>query len=269
MMSATYFGEITELESRAVWYSDEEDEDDDDMDEDSRVKISPQMNLITPQSHETLRSSVATNFATFLGLDASIKLTGCIISQSSSKQFKNFRIKKDTCDILLGLFGDIGRAIACPIKPSLPGVQTKEYTLWLSFNSTGQHISGPEVGYLAELIREQLYNQLAFDPSSQVFILSEQFSNSEQLEFLSNTQILSTKLPFQGQPMRPPSLIRNHFESALFEQLTLSLKPAILICLPDPKNCWFDKTKSWPTVPDMIIEQKLTDDSLEKTLIFT
>jgi hypothetical protein len=38
MISATYFGEITELDSRAVWYSDEEDDDDEEEEESARAR---------------------------------------------------------------------------------------------------------------------------------------------------------------------------------------------------------------------------------------
>lgn len=252
MISATFFGEITELDSRAVFYSDEEDEDDEIEDEVSGKTVQAG---IEPPTHDQFRSNIQLSFSKKVNTEFNFKT--CIINLSSSNSFKNNKIPTYESVIHLGDFDNFGRAFAYPND-----------TLWLLFDSSHKYISGYEVNYFVENLREQLLSKLCPDNSTQIILISQQFSNSDNLEFLSNCNLL-TKIPFVGNPLNPPSIIRNQFESALFEQLTLCLKPTLLVCLPSPRNYWFDRTKNWPSIPKHIIDFILNDDHLEKTLIFT
>lgn len=264
-MAATYFGEVTDLDSRAVWYSDEEDADEDNLlDSESCSTL-----IETPVSHETFRTSLTLNFERFTP-NPIISIKDCIISLVSTAKFRGF--KASDSSPLLGQYKDLCKVFLCPTSTqSVTGPSQGEALLWLMFDQNAPWITGTEVSYLVEALRDQLYTELGFNPSSPVIILTKQFSNSEHLEYLSNYTISDPKLalPFSGRPILPPALVKNSFESSLFEQLTLTLKLAYVVCLPDPRNYWFDKTLYWPTIPNQIIEQRLNDDNLEKTLIFT
>lgn len=265
MITATYFGEITELDSRAVWYSDEEEDDEDEDDDGLEVKTTPKIKQIEPLDHEKIRSNIQINFTRTVP-DLNLKFNSCLISLSSHSQFKNFRLSD--APPLIGCFDFYGRAFVLQTSATLDN--KGENLLWLMFDASNPLISGHEVGYFVEALRKVLHVQ--FDPSlsNRIIILSQQFSASEDLEYLSNFKITNAmKNPFLGRPILPPALIKNQFESTLFEQLTLSLKPALVVCLPNPKNFWFDKIKNWPSIPNIIIELRLNDDNLEKTLIFT
>lgn len=262
MMTATYFGEITELDSRAVWYSDEEDEDEDE-DEDGLEFKTPKIKSIEPLNYERFRADVQVKYSRTSSL-TNMDFDTCVIGLCSNSQFKNM---KSTVQ-LIGNFESYGKAFAFPMDTCQSS--TGKHLLWLIFDASSPLIVGYQVGFFAEKILKVLHDEFKFDYTSQVVILSQQFTNSDNLEYLSNFKSGTTaKLPFVGQQILPPSLIKNQFESSLFEQLTLSMEPALVVCLPDPKKFWFDRTKSWPSIPNLIIEHKLNDDNLEKTLIFT
>jgi len=272
MIAATYFGEITELGSRAIWYSDEEDEDD-SYDEDVKMQASPrQLNpSVDELTHESMRSATSVTLKRLQVQEQNLKINECIISLCSTACFKNIKLTDTSMGLTpLGYMGNSGKVFTFP-----RGVSNDPelvHSLYIVFDANDKNISGHSVAYFVEALRDELYKELNLDPSSTFVILSRQFSQSDHLEFLSNYSAsgsLSGSPFISGKPISAPSLITNHFESALFEQLTLSLKPAYVVCLPDPKNYWFDRTKSWPTVPNEIIDQKLCDDNLEKTLIFT
>lgn len=273
MIDATYFGEIAELDSRAVWYSDEEDDDDTDGDELEIARPKSDLKLVAPANHEIIRANLQLSYIR-IAPDTDLNFKSCLVSLSSSANFKNYKLGDMKNLPLLGLFGNYGKVFALPLEhneedpESLPSSQ--EYILWLLFDSNCEYISGYQVGYFVELLREKLQSEFRLDHSNQIIILSKQFSTCEHLEYLNNySSAAQIKLPFNGRPIVPPPLIRNQFESALFEQLTLSLNLALIVCLPSPRNFWFDKTKNWPSIPKQIIEHKLNDDSLDKTLIFT
>lgn len=266
MINATYFGEITELDSRALWYSDEEDEDEDEL-ENPGLALKPRPRPIESLTHENLRANVQLNFRR-IAPGSNLSYETCVVSLISSSQFKNFRISSqsdtNSC-VLLGYFDVAGKAFSYPIKQ---GDHT-ENLLWLVFDSGSNLISGQEVCYFVEKLRDSLLKDFVISSTNPLLILSQQFSTSEHLEYLSNLSSKALSLPFNGRPLQPPALIRNQFESALFEQLSLITRPVVIICLPAPKNFWFDRDTNWPTVPMQIIGSRLTDDSLEKTLIFT
>lgn len=263
-MAATYFGEIIDLESRAVWYSDEEDEDDEEnlLDHDSGMQF-----IEPPPSHETVRSKLFLTFERFLP-NPVINVRDCIVSLATTAQFKNSRIT-DPSLTLLGQYKNLAK-VFLSLVPNQPLVDGESGgTLWLMLDQAASSIVGMEVSYLVEALRDQLFAELGLNPSSPVIILAKQFSISEHLEYLSNHSDPKLALPFSGRPTLPPSLIRNSFESALFEQLTLTHKLAYVACLPDPRNYCFDKALCWPTISSQIIEQRLNEDGLDKTLIFT
>lgn len=271
MITATYFGEITELDSRAVFYSDEEDDFEEPDESELAIKTTPKLKSLEPSTHEKIRSGIQLNFVR-VASGLNLKFTNCIMSLSSSSQFKNYKLGDMNSLPFLGYLDSVGKVFAYPtgVEVQRGDTSAQEYTLWLLFDSSHPYIVGHEVGYFVEALREVLHNEFNINNASQNFlILSQQFSNSDQLEYLSNFNNPTMKLPFFGRPILPPSLIKNQFESSLFEQFTLSMKAAFVICLPNPKSFWFDKTKNWPTVPNDIIEHKLNDDNLEKTLIFT
>lgn len=272
MITATYFGEITELDSRAVWYSDEEDEDDEvEGDGLASSSTSPKLSSIEPISHNTFRSKIQLDFLR-IATSPGLKFSTCVVSLSSSWQFKSLKCANSQSLPYLGCFDSVGKAFAFPIDDRNDDTKG-DYSLWLLFDKEHKYINGHEVGYFVEALREKLYSEFDLNHDCQIVILSQQFSDGDNLEYLSNFRINSkietTKLPFAGHPISPPSLIKNQFESSLFEQLTISLKLALVVCLPNPKNFWFDKTKMWPSLPDIVIRHKLNDDNLEKTLIFT
>lgn len=266
-MSATFFGEITELDSRAVWYSDEEDEDEDEI-VNPGLTLKPRVGSIETLTHESLRANVQLNFKR-VTTGPNINYDTCIVSLISVGQFKNFRISPQpdsasSC-ILLGYFDGVGKAYAYSIKKG----DQSENLLWLTFDNSNRIISGQEVGYFVEKLRESLQRDFIIGSASPLLIVSQQFSNSEHLEYLSNICTKALPLPFKGKPLQPPALIRNQFESSLFEQMSLIARPAVIVCLPAPKNFWFDRDNHWPTVPTQIIESRLNDDNLKNTLIFT
>lgn len=266
MISATYFGEITELDSRAVWYSDEED---DEEDEPGFGPKSSTVNPVGPVSHETFRSNVRLNFQKATPDPKKLMINTCVISLSSQFKFAKF---DNTPLVHLGNFDTVGKAFVHPLNNNCNQQAEKkedEYLLWLLFDAAHQYLVGHEVGYFVELLRDKLQDEFCLTLDCPVILLSRKYSSNEQLEYLINYKSPSRPLPFKGRPLLPPSIITNQFESSLFEQLTLSIKPAIVVCLPDPKNFWFDKTKDWPEIPNQIIEHKLNDDNLDKTLIFT
>jgi hypothetical protein len=268
MITATYFGEIAELGSRAVWYSDEESDADDDADEIESKPLSRLRPAIGSTSHEVVRANISAYFKR-LRPNPSAKITSCLISLSSSPQYKNLKIN-DPNLTLIGTIGNLGKVVVCPPVDAPNGnANSGECSLWLIFDSSDPTINGQEVAYFVEVLREQLYSELNVEPNSSIIILSQQFSRTEHLEYLTNFHGPLIRLPFSGRSILPPVLIKNQLESALFEQLTLTHKLAYVVCLPDPKNYWFDKAECWPAVANQVIEHKLNDDNLEKTLIFT
>lgn len=270
MITATYFGEITELDSRAVWYSDEEDEDDEDADgHDVVMKESTSCKPVGTVSHDSFRASVQDAFNS-IPQETSETYSICIISLSS--QFKNFKFSHTSVMKPLCCLGNSGRAISMSLpinqKSDCPS-NSQMNLLWLMFDSSSSQIVGHEVGYFAESLLNAIETKFRITKESHLTILSQQFSTSNHLEYLSNYEHPSLKVPFVGKPISPPHLIKNQFESALFEQSTLLLRPAMIACLPDPKSFWFNRMENWPTIPSEIIDQRLKDDNLEKTLIFT
>lgn len=275
MITATYFGEITELDSRAVWYSDEEDDDDEVEDNFSSANssTSPKLGSIGPISHDTFRSKIQLDFKRAAS-NLKLEYSSCVISLSSSWQFKNLKLSNSDSLPYLGCFDTVGKAFAFPGPAKINEQNTEvRHSLWLLFDKGHDYISGHGVGYFVEALREKLYSEFGLDHACQLIILSQQFSDGVNLEYLSNfgisTKMDTAKLPFVGRPLFPPSLIKNQFESSLFEQLTISHKLTLVVCLPNPKNFWFDKTSMWPSLADKIITHRLNDNNLEKTLIFT
>lgn len=268
MIAATYFGEITELGSRAVWYSDEEsDADDDNIEDIESQSLAKLKSPIGFASHETIRTNLSVHFKR-LKPNPSGPITSCLVSLSSSPQYKSLKIN-DSSLTMIGTFGNLGKVFVCPPVDRTRCFSSDDCSLWILFDSSDPILNGQEVAYFVEVLREELYTKLGVQPNSSLIVLSQQFSNTEHLEYLVNFQSPSMSLPFIGRPMLPPALIKNQLESSLFEQSTLALKQAYVVCLPDPKNFWFDKAGSWPAVANQVIEHKLNDDNLEKTLIFT
>lgn len=273
MITPTYFGEITELDSRAVWYSDEEDEEEDDEDlEEPGLKatsISP-MKGIGTITHDSLKESVQAIFDTILW-HTDRPYSRCIISQSSQSKFAHFRLNPLSNLQQIGSIGACGKAfsLTCLSLDQNNTPASEEKLLWLLFDASSCYTNGHQACYFVECLLDTLFNKFNLIKSNHLLIISRQFSTGQGLEYLNNYENPSVKLPFVGRHMSPPHLIRNQFESALFEQSTLLLNPAIIICLPDPKSYWFDRANDWPAIPNEIIELKLNDDNLEKTLIFT
>lgn len=268
MMTNSFFGEINELASRAVWYSDEEDDDDDDaLVEDIQTASKKARLPIDLASHESMRSATLTKLERLNNVSNIPRVVNCIVSLTSSVQYRNHKLTDTSSELeLCGCFGDAGRVFLCPYGKG------GEQSLYINFDVGHQHISGPGVAYFVETIRDQLYTELSVDSSTPVIILSQQFSRGDILEYLTcySTDSAAIELPFgAGRPISPPYLFKNQFESALFEQLTLTLRPAFIVCLPDPRDFWFDKGSSWPGLADEIIEHRLGDSKLDKTLIFT
>lgn len=264
-MAVTFFGEITELDSRAIWYSDEEDE----FDEESVDQIRPVKNETKSVQLDELcniRESILLNFLS-VSYDPSMVFKTCIISLSSSDKFKNFNSKS------LPVLGFLEPSLAKLFAFKLPDQGNNDYLLWIMLDSNHRYVCGQQVGFFVEVLRDILRKQFhLFSPGlaqTQLIILSKQYSNSEHLEYLANYNMIEN-LPFSGLPLRPPSLIENRFESCLVEQLTVAMQPTVIVCLPNPKNCWFDVEKNWPLLPTKLItDHRLHDDNLDKTLIFT
>jgi len=266
MMSATYFGEITELGSRAVWYSDEEDDDEDDG---TQLPTGEKKRQIPIISDEMVRSSFELRFQR-VGEKMDTKFDSCIVSLASSAQFKNFKLSDPTSSYSLGYLDTVGKVFAFKTD-SHNGDQEQydcpyKFLLWILIDSSHEYVSGYQVGYLVQNLLSKIRVHLDISSSAQIIILSKQFSESEHLEYLS---LYHPCDKIVGHRMQPPTLIKSTFESSLFEQLTIVFKPVVIVCLPDPRNFWFDKNKSWPSAPNQIIELRLNDNTLEKTLIFT
>lgn len=274
MISATYFGEVTELKSRAVWYSDEEDDDDDDSEIARPTKLQP----IEPVTHEKCRSDINLSFKLNISTEefSKLKFSSCVISLASVSQFKLGETIPNTMSLIATGHTDptnlqpISRAYAFQSsEPTNINELGPDYNLWLVFDSSHSFISGHLVGYLTEALCRQL--QIQFNISEHIIILSQQFSSSESLEYLTNNKCAQpSKLSFQGDCILPPSLIRNHFEAALFEILTLSLKTCTVVCLPNPRDSWFNTEQNWPTIPKCIVDHRLFGvyNDLDKSLIF-
>lgn len=257
MMSPTFFGEINELDSRAVWYSDEEDSSADEMMDEFVVdKTSHQFKA---KNHESVIDAIQFDYCSLVQGDLPV-ISDCLISLSSHAKYKNFRINDDSNIRQLGQFGSIG-------KTFLLESDKKQYSLWIMFDCTHRFVSGYMVNYFVQIFTKRLSSLFKFSKESQIIILSQQFSIGEHLEYLTNSPTI--KQPFRGKTILPPNLIKNPFESALFEYSTLRFKLATIVCLPDPKNCWFNSQAEWPSLNKIIINQRLEDYSLDQTLIFT
>lgn len=269
MITPTYFGEITELNSRAVWYSDEEDEEED---EDiggpgmKLVEVSPIKDIETI-SHDSIKASVQAFFDAILW-DTSAPYSRCIVSLSSEAKFRHFKLGPTTKLKPVGHLGPFGKAFSAEIQLEDQS-DNPERLLWLLFDGSSCYTNGYQACYLAECLLDALFIKFKLTKSSHLIILSRQYSTGQNVEYLNNYSHPSMKIPVVGKPMLPPHLIRYQFESALFEQSTLLLNPALVICVPDPKTYWFDFHSDCPSIPDEIIILKLIDDHLEQTLIFT
>lgn len=272
MMTTTFFGEITELGSRALWYSDDED-DGDSLEDDIEMQTSPQQTRLPLDlaNHESLRSDVSLTFRRQQSIDPSIEIVNCIISLSSTVQYKHTKFDNPLSKLVLyGYIENCGRVYIYP-HMDING-QQNGYSMYIVFDAGYDSINGYKVSYFVEALRDLIYSDLNVSHNSPVIILSQQFSQSEHLEFLSNHASCSSMVrpPFNtDHAIIPPVLIKNQFESALFEQLTLTMKLAYVVCLPDPKDYWFDQVKIWPSISNEIVDLKLNDDHLDKTLIFT
>lgn len=243
-MGATYFGEVNELDSRAVWYSDEEEEENDY----GMVSCGAGGYIETkPPTHEVFRSIVNITFQSLTLKSTNVTFTQCIICLASSPSFKNY--KSPTMSHIAN-FGSIGKAFT-----------NSEKVLWILVDSGSPQIAGQEVGYVTEKLRESVLGDLNLSSECEIVILSKQYSASRNMEYLSN----SKRKQF-AEPIRAPFLIKNQFESALFEQLTLLNRSASIVCLPNPRDYTFEGAQD---IPREVTDFRLKEDSLNKTLIFT
>lgn len=253
-MSATFFGEINELDSRAVWYSDEESSDE----EDNSIKDkSPDLRKAI--NHESVMDEIQFDYCSLREHKNQLYET-CLVTLSSKPKYKNFRISEDSYLTAIGHFGSIGKVYTWTNK-------NQHKSLWIMLDSSHSYLSSYLVNYFVEKFLQLIDSLFKFQGDSGIIILSQQASSGDQLEYLTSHPV--SKLPFTGEQLKPPHLIKNHFEASVFEYTTVTSRPSSIVCLPDPKNHWFDSLSDWPTLPEVIVKQILQDDSLDQTLIFT
>lgn len=249
-MAATFFGEINELHSNAVWYSDEEDEEED---VDIGLGISPKdqeridrcVHLTVQEDDELWR----------------IGFKRCFISLSSQSGLNGSKIRSSKDLRHSGTFGSFGKLYTFHSQDDL-----KERCLWIVIDSTHEFISTHLVCYFVNNFLKEVSKIPGLEREAPLIILSKQFSENRNIEYLSNDR--SLRIPFSGKPSIAPSLISNPFEAALFELSILRFKPAIIARLPSPRACHFDNDKIWPSVPGAIFAHRLHDTTVEGNLIY-
>lgn len=254
-MSITFFGEITELDSRAIWYSDEEDSDEDG--------ISGQ-DTLNQTDHESIRESMSNiKLNPHVGSHNLEDSQSCIVSLASKAQCKVLALKNQAANIQTDL-GSVGNLFIMKVNENQ---STNQNCLWVVIDDSHQYVSSHLIAYFVEHLLQIILNLFKPTETKPIIILSKEFSSSDQLDYLGNN--VNQNIPFVGRKMMPPCSIKNSFESSIFEQLTLSFKPALLARLPNPNTCWFNAEEKWSNIPNAIIRHRLEDYSLDKTLIFT
>lgn len=244
MTSATYFGEISELVSRAILYSDDEDEDENA----TKTERHP--------THDTLRYQIH------------FKLTRCGDDTEKIARCKTCcvivtkRMQKSQPETLVGFSGDL-------VKVHVLAGTGSEPTLLIEVNGAHPELQGYKSSYIVEQLFTSLQIDLNLDSSNPIYILSSQYSKNERIEYLSTRPVsdkISNHMTFNGDRLSPPTLIENAIEAGLFEILTLKSWPAFVICLPDPRyTTSFHKINDWPQLPESIIDERFRDlkDSIE------
>lgn len=259
MISATFFGEINELDSRAVWYSDEEDSSEDENEDFGGERLLPVK--FKAKDHESVINGIQFDYCAMTQVDSLPEFRDCLISLSSQAKYKNFRLSPHQSTVKqIGQFESVAKAF-------LWSPQADRNCLWIMLDAHHRFVNSYMVNYFVEILIERLASLFKFSNDSQMIVLSQQFSTSDHLEYLTN--LPATKQPFSGKQILPPYIIKNPFESAMFEFSTVAYKPATVVCLPNPKDFWFDNQAEWPGLPKTIIDQRLNDDSIDQSLIFT
>lgn len=255
MALTTFFGEVDELNSRAVWYDNEDEEDTND-----GLSI----------DHDALRNSTQVRF-TQNASNQEYDFNYCLISLLNSQQLSGFSPRENENITKFGSFGRFGKAF---VRTSETGSGQMERCLLLLFDSTYSPMKDHRTAYLVESLIATIRKQVQWtNTNNPIIILDEQFSTSGHLEYLASscgqpTSAL-TQTFFHGYPIQAPHLVKNAFIAALFEQLLLARMLTFVVRLPDPRDIWFDKTKDWPTLPERLLRIKLSDCNLERTLLFT
>lgn len=257
MNSATFFGEINALDSRAVWYSDEESSCDEDMVDAESPERHPHQ--FKAKDHEKVLDAIQFDYNSVISHNTP-EFSYCLISLSTKAKYKNFRLNHDSNLRLIGHFGSLAKVFTW-------ATGDQQESLWIMLDASHQYISSYMVTYFVEKLMKKINSLFTFHKDCLMIVISKQFSSSEHLEYLTNYP--HGKTPFNGRQMSPPALISNHFEAAVFENSTVSFQPTTIVCLPDPRNCWFDNISNWEMVPEIIIRHRLQEDSLDQTLIFT
>lgn len=249
MTRATFFGEVAELTSRAVWYDDEDDDD----------------NRTPLLDHQVLRSKVQVEYKP-THANEMYSIAYSLVSLLTRQQLNSFKPREDEKMHEVGSFDSYGRLFMGKLNET-------ESSVILLLDSACPAMRDHHIAYLVESLIFTLKTQFKMKNGAPIILLDELFNVSGHLEYLASPNgdhpTVSGKQLFHGNPLTAPQLVRNPFIATFFEQLILTKTNAFVVRLPDPRDVWFDRTKDWPTLPESLLGFKLSDSNLGKTLLFT
>lgn len=257
MAAISFFGEINELRSRAVWYSDEEDVDS-DVESDGDVKKLRESIASREASRTELELRLAGEDATSFTC-----ITTCVLSIDSNGRTNQKDLGSSKTGPTLTLNDSsqlLGRTYLFEENDH------HDSLLWLVIDSNHPYINGQHVGNLVTSLMTLLSNKMPH--LKRIFIVSKQFSTSEHLVHLINSEEALSASNLVGNRMLPPTLIKNHFEAYIFEYCTISNIPCVILCLPDPRDFGFDRASNCALLPSTIVDHRLNDNKLDRSYIF-
>lgn len=247
-MPETFFGEVTELKSRAIWYEDDEDVDETDP-------------SLSKNDHHSFLNKIQLDYEASSCALPSKTYRQCIISLSAPHDFKNLTWIEEKYS-LVGTMGNLVKLIALRTSE-----KSDTCDLWVVIDSSHEYTSTYLVSYFAEKLLCKISTLFRWDQNRPLIIISREFADREHLEYLHTGT--NVDLPFSGKPMLAPSMTKNQLESAIFEQSTIDFKPVLLVRFPNPKIYWFDADSQWPNLPNLVVEHRIRSDKLDKTLLFS
>jgi len=189
MDSVTFFGEVNELSSRAIWWSDDDDDQDDDQNNQIKVVINTNNNIKCDSIYVTIAKSDKT-----------------IVKE----------LQKIGSISIDGISGTVGHIFAI-----------NETSIWLQLNANYPTLKNHLlVKTIANLMKELLTRcQTITDKTNKplIRIISTEITSNEGINYLSNNSknLIIFPKDVQHRALMAPKMMNNLIESSVFEYCTV------------------------------------------------